>query len=693
MKTNFRFLALSAAILSMFTACQREELEQNQKPEGLTHTVTFLAGAPQTKTSVEIEGTTANFSWTADDAEHFKLYENNVPATKTEATLGEDGKMTIKATFNGEALAEGVSYIAVVNNSNDSQIMYKEAYEESADILVSKAVNSLDPQGVQLQFRREVAIAKMTLKGLDAGEVVNHVTVSSTADIAGSYDVQGWNSTKTSLDIYSAKAQDDKETYSIVANEYGEAVVWFTCIPQDAATLTVKVEAADGDTYTKKFSKEITLTQGDVNGFGVAMKKNPWVAVDLADIDETMPVVITMATTEKTYALSLTGSDGNALGTTEAPKAIEVSVEKGELSEKPNSDILWNIANNQGNLTIYPDGIKDEWLYTTTSNNGVRLGAKTETGFTWQIDDSFGYLMANDGSDDRYLGVYQGNEWRTYKLSSGNIQDNIKDQTLCFYSNSITEDPTAPKLSVSPTSKTWESEEVDATVFTVTTNTEGQKDWSVSPETLDWATIAVDKATGTITVTPNGANTTKTAHEATLTVTHAAGDSIFDKIILKQNGTGAVPAEETIEIKYTDIPSGYASSGTSGTFIKSTSQKANITIGYAGLNTKSSKGNAYEYTMFIENQGYMYSNTALDGYYVKSVTATFSSGTGIKGKAGITLSSTVSSSRNSSVSGSVSKSGTITTSNEDTKLKYWNLSTTGANVQIVSVKVVYALIN
>lgn len=62
--------------------------------------------------------------------------------------------------------------------------------------------------------------------------------------------------------------------YSIVASDAGEAVVWFTCIPQTDATLTVKVEAEDGDTYTKEFSKPITLTQGNVKGFGVAMTKD-----------------------------------------------------------------------------------------------------------------------------------------------------------------------------------------------------------------------------------------------------------------------------------------------------------------------------------------------------------------------------------------------------------------------------------
>lgn len=274
MKTNFRFLALSAAILSMFTACQREELEQNQKPEALTHSVTFVAGAPETKTTATIDGNTVNYAWTAEDVDRFTVYENETKAKKSVGTL-ETGKMTVTATFEGSTAPENASYVAVVNSSNDGQIMSAEAYDEDADILVSKAVSSFDGEnGVKLQFKREVAIAKMTLKGLDAGEVVNIVNVSSTADIAGSYGVDGWVSPAKSLEISSASYMGETDGYSIVASDAGEAVVWFTCIPQDAATLTVKVEAADGDTYTKEFSKPITLTSGDVKAFGVAMVKD-----------------------------------------------------------------------------------------------------------------------------------------------------------------------------------------------------------------------------------------------------------------------------------------------------------------------------------------------------------------------------------------------------------------------------------
>ena len=269
---KINILTLTLLFLLGFASCQKAEINQNDDQK--THTVTFIAGAPETKTTATIEGNTVNFAWTKADEDRFNLYENSTLADITSGTL-TDGVMAIEAVFDGGVTAGENTYVAVFNSANKLQILKNEAYAEDSDILVSKAISSFDEnKSVQLQFKREVAIAKMTLKGLDASEVVNHITVSSTADIAGSYGVEGWSSTKTSLDIYSELARGVQDGYSIVANASGEAVVWFTCIPQDAATLTVKIEAADGDTYTKKFSNSINLTRGDVKGFSVAMEKD-----------------------------------------------------------------------------------------------------------------------------------------------------------------------------------------------------------------------------------------------------------------------------------------------------------------------------------------------------------------------------------------------------------------------------------
>ncbi|MCI6318777.1 MAG: hypothetical protein MR784_03995 [Rikenellaceae bacterium] len=898
MKTNFRFLALSAAILSMFTACQREELEQNQKPETLTHSVTFVAGAPETKTiATIIEDKTVNYSWTAEDVNRFTVYENGEAATKTECRLA-DGVMTIKATFEGSKAPKTASYVAVVNSSNDSQIITSEAYDEGADILVSKAVSTFDGNnGVKLQFKREVAIAKMTLKGLDPEEVIDLVTVSSTADIAGSYGVNGWASpAKTAIEIASESYMLDgtEGSYSIEANASGEAVVWFTCIPQTDATLTVKVVAADGDTYTKEFRKPITLTCGDVKAFGVAMTKDvvevpnetynrvtsqseledgeyvigmalnsdlnkikylvnttkakPGCTDITGDISVSgdgktinlNPTTITnakwliesvdggfsissmteepagLATTSasdglttqttylgtawsitvdgetnactmkyvptsrylnvyslanpRTYTLASTNNNGKiylykrydprtALATptnltVSAEKAVSWNAVEGAASyvltigteeypctsnsydasaiedeyydvavvavpsdtenyknsaaatltdakfgtpklptptlkegtvEEFSVNATWTVdsrAKSGYNCELYNgetkvgdsktvtigsvtfDNLNDGVTYTVKVNaiavegtkayaasdvatidlktkGTVTLSQITEAGTytvknvtvhavisksTAVIGDGTAYfymyksnhgldvgntftiggevkeynsvLQFNSptisnkatGSEPAYENPVEANEEyltsyalspvteyihakgtqsgrsitvgsKILNLSEENTATDGKDVEVYgfvygynssssyayFYATSIAEDPTAPKLSVTPTSKTWASNETDAAVFTVTTNAEGEKDWSVTYDAIGWATVAVDKTAGTITVTPNDANTTDTAREATLTVSHSTG-TLSETITLTQKAAGKV--QKTAQITF-----------------------------------------------------------------------------------------------------------------------------------------------
>ena len=146
-------------------------------------------------------------------------------------------------------------------------------------------------------------------------------------------------------------------------------------------------------------------------------------------------------------------------------------------------------------------------------------------------------------------------------------------------------------------------------------------------------------------------------------------------------------------ISYADIPDGFtATTGTSGSINKTVKISNDLTIQYAGINTKSSAtaaDHAYGYAMFLKNYGFVYNSTAPSGYYPSKVTIKFGSNTGISGKAGINFGTAALTTRNSSVTGSVTKSGTCELTNSDQTKLYWNFSTTGANVQVDNIKVVY----
>ena len=168
----------------------------------------------------------------------------------------------------------------------------------------------------------------------------------------------------------------------------------------------------------------------------------------------------------------------------------------------------------------------------------------------------------------------------------------------------------------------------------------------------------------------------------------------FITMLLTLSTSTAWGAEVTIS--YKDIPDGYtATTGTSGSFTKTVSSTNDLTISYAGINTKSkatAAAHAYGYAMFLKNYGYIYSSSAPSGFYPSKVVVKFGSQTGTSGKAGISFGTNVLSTRNSNVTGAVSKSGTCSLENSDKTKLHWNFSTTSANVQVASVTVTYTSI-
>ena len=571
MKKIFIPFVIAATTLS-FAACQKEVSSPAIEDELVS--LNFTSANPTTKTVADVINKT--ILWEKGDKISIAYTVNNNWQNATgDATTdkpakiyvsngldagGETAVFNISGSFNSTATGVHQFYSvypsSCVTSNNikyapsvtmtipEVQTPAENSFDAAADLMIGKATktyNSLSEakaDEIPLLWQRIVSHADITLKGLQGlteNEVITTIVLTADADakLVGDrwIDIQNGNilgpETITDANILTINGTNLR-----VNNNNVE--FWAAVMPTTVKSLNIAVETNKA-TYTRNIeSCNIEFKQNARKGLNVDMssvervEKNApasWIATDLADITATDEVVITMAKGGKVYAMT------SANGSSKAPTAVAVTVENKKLTADPVDNLVWNIANNNGTLTIYPKGQTATWLYTTDNNNGVRVGNNDNK--TFVVDSKSGYLQ--NTTTKRYLGVYNNSDWRCYTSTS----TNIGSQTLCFYVKGAPIDNTIPTLSVDQTSKVWAADATDAFVVNVAVNSEGG-DWNVTPTALDWASITVDKTAGTITVTPNGANTNETANEATITVTHASDASLTKEISLKQNGTGEV---------------------------------------------------------------------------------------------------------------------------------------------------------
>lgn len=284
------FLAI-VATLSSFISCQKE-IETPKDDITSSHTVSFVADAPRTKTNATVDGNKVNYSWTKGDEDKFKVYEivgdKHTPASTVTAIL-KDGLMEISATFGGEKIS-GASYQAVFNTgvktvqtNNDET-----SYDQDSDVLVSEVVSDQNNDfnnGIALKFKRLVAVNKATLKNLEKGDYLAHTIIETTdkKDLAGEYS--------NITDLFGdCKSKISVETLHGITG--GSAPVNFITLPVTDTKLKVTAVTIDGNNnfvaaYEKTFSKGISLTQGNLTSFGVLMSEKTGETIDLSKNETT----------------------------------------------------------------------------------------------------------------------------------------------------------------------------------------------------------------------------------------------------------------------------------------------------------------------------------------------------------------------------------------------------------------------
>lgn len=284
------FLAI-VATLSSFISCQKE-IETPKDDITSSHTVSFVADAPRTKTNATVDGNKVNYSWTKGDEDKFKVYEivgdKHTPASTVTAIL-KDGLMEISAIFGGEAIS-GASYQAVFNTGvKTAQTNNDETgYDQDSDVLVSEVVSNPNKDfnnGIALKFKRLVAVNKATLKNLEKGDYLAYTAIEA-ADgnhLAGVYSntTNSFGSCKSKISV--------KTPHGITG---GTAPVNFITLPVADTKLKITAVTIDGNNnfvaaYEKTFSKGISLTQGNLTSFGVLMSEKTGETIDLSKNETT----------------------------------------------------------------------------------------------------------------------------------------------------------------------------------------------------------------------------------------------------------------------------------------------------------------------------------------------------------------------------------------------------------------------
>ena len=144
-----------------------------------------------------------------------------------------------------------------------------------------------------------------------------------------------------------------------------------------------------------------------------------WEATALSSIADGAEFILVSTKGDASYAMS------NDNGTGSAPAAVSVTVSGNTLSN-PASNLVFVLKKVEGG---YVFGIKDKetTLYCFNNNNGLRVGTNAHNVFS--LDSESGYLVINDGTQNRYIGVYNNADWRSYT----SVNNNIKDQTFTFF--------------------------------------------------------------------------------------------------------------------------------------------------------------------------------------------------------------------------------------------------------------------
>lgn len=336
-----------ASLLAIFAqSCANDFNEENIVPEQKTTIKVAVDLDEETRTYLDAD---KKIHWAESNEQLNVIYyadDNSASRRQTpthaDYTINENGSILFTADFSttdgATSYTMGAFYPYAYKSVTSSislsvpqtQTPTAESFDPATDILVSKepAVVEGTPETVKLTFARMVAFAKMTIKGIGAGEIIEKVTFSSSAKPVGAVEFK----VHEAATVENAKWYNNFEDITITRESWvatGEDVVWMTTVPTDLSgkEFTVTV-VTDKYTYAKSVDltgKSLTFERANVAVFSVAgleRQEKPKAYKLLTDINELNAgdqiVIATKASASSSAKMLSTTASGSSLQHTES---------------------------------------------------------------------------------------------------------------------------------------------------------------------------------------------------------------------------------------------------------------------------------------------------------------------------------------------------------------------------------------
>lgn len=443
MKNLYKYLLAVATVAMAFTSCSKDEIsDPSIEAQKVTFTVTSgsdLETPPASRTEFDEE--TGQMNWSADGEalEVIQILGSEISHATTEAYTIENRMARFQVTFNALTGSEpyDLTYSAVYpaanysDNTNDhtkfriklpaAQTPTETGFDPNADLLLAKpetrTAQPAEGEELNFRFKRVAAIAKMTLKGIPAGEKLAKVELTASQPMAG----YSRTNLKTG-EIYDIGYYKE-ETMTLTLNDSettGEDVIWFTSLPcvfGEGDSFTVKAYT-DKATYEKTVSfsapEALQFVSGGFTSFGIKGMTRTENVVDeyvlltnIADLSVGDQIIITSGTDGAVKALS-TEQKSNNRG------ATDIEIASNTITTIPaNAQIITLETGMVANtFAFYVEYTEDEgeqtgYLYAASSTkNQLKTQANIDENASWTIEiaaDGVASIQAKDSKNRNLL--------------------------------------------------------------------------------------------------------------------------------------------------------------------------------------------------------------------------------------------------------------------------------------------------